>query len=763
MRIDSHLIKWVLLAAGILETISSVAAACDCDSDSQLLLAGVKEVATPGVAGGLALLRENAIALAAGRYQDFLVPVIAASRWGRGRVVAFGHDGYFRTEALKKADTGRLMLNAVAWCGNGPVGVYSRHKMLYAFFQSQGIACTLFRKEDLPQVLSRCGVLCFQPSDIDEHLIPQLKGFIQDGGGVILAETGWGWLQLNPGKTLHVSVGNRLLYEAGILWTDLTVAPTSPQGFWAGGEVLQAWFLDEDWRFVANDLFQRARDPLAQRAGNSSARGNLLEKGRQRLEAKGTAQALQMVRAACRAMPLENEKFWQAMKTLAFAERQPVPTANRPITLQMPKERLQLIVFWETLPWLAPEEVPVHPAASDFPGLVPAKVPRVSQVVDVDAGQIGWHSTGYYAPPGELITIRLKEDVKPHHLGLRIGSHSDSLWHANEWRRAPEIVVRIPIDQRVIQAASPFGGLVYVEVLRPIPGFAAQLELSGGVVSPYFVAGKTSAAEWENLRRLEVPWGELESSNIILTLPSSVLRQVDRPDEVLAFWDRVLDACADLAGWIAPRQRPERIVTDRQISAGYMHAGYPIMTHLDVAELIVGPNQRHADPRWGLFHELGHNHQSPAWTFPEVTEVTCNLFTIYILETVCGMKDREAMHPGLKNRQKRIASYFGSGVGLAQLGKDPFLALIPYLQLQEAFGWEAFKRVFSDYIVNPPQPFPTTPEQKIDEWVIRFSRVVERNLAPFHRQWGFPVSQSAEDQVGHYPVWMPPELPGDGI
>ena len=74
----------------------------------------------------------------------------------------------------------------------------------------------------------------------------------------------------------------------------------------------------------------------------------------------------------------------------------------------------------------------------------------------------------------------------------------------------------------------------------------------------------------------------------------------------------MLDACADLAARPRERARPERYVTDVQISAGYMHAGYPIMTHLDAAARFVdlrASGRRKGD--WGLFHEMGHNHQQP--------------------------------------------------------------------------------------------------------------------------------------------------------
>ena len=43
-------------------------------------------------------------------------------------------------------------------------------------------------------------------------------------------------------------------------------------------------------------------------------------------------------------------------------------------------------------------------------------------------------------------------------------------------------------------------------------------------------------------------------------------------------------------------RKPERFVTDEQISAGYMHSGYPIMAHLDVVPVAELARQRVREP-----------------------------------------------------------------------------------------------------------------------------------------------------------------------
>lgn len=46
-----------------------------------------------------------------------------------------------------------------------------------------------------------------------------------------------------------------------------------------------------------------------------------------------------------------------------------------------------------------------------------------------------------------------------------------------------------------------------------------------------------------------------------------------------------------------------------------MHSGYPIMTFEDVTYKLVGLEEDIvADGDWGIYHEIGHNHQDDKWT-----------------------------------------------------------------------------------------------------------------------------------------------------
>ncbi len=81
-------------------------------SDTEQLLAGVGRIGAPGVPGPVLVIGEDAFGVVTPREDQ---AVVAAARAGRGRIVAFGHGGFFGEERF---DTTQLVANAVVWAGN---------------------------------------------------------------------------------------------------------------------------------------------------------------------------------------------------------------------------------------------------------------------------------------------------------------------------------------------------------------------------------------------------------------------------------------------------------------------------------------------------------------------------------------------------------------------------------------------------------------------------------------------------------------------
>jgi hypothetical protein len=495
-----------------------------------------------------------------------------------------------------------------------------------------------------------------------------------------------------------------------------------------------------------------------------------------RVASEDAAAAAETLSRAAQALP--PEALLEKLAALRSARTDAVlPTARRPLRRDDLLDRQLLTLELAALAQTGPDRVPAHPAADAFPGPVPADAAPVTREIEIvtdrpgwfntgiyaNAGSPYWQSTGLYAAPGQPIAVTVPEAAVGYGLSVRIGCHSDQLWRLDAWSRVPDICTRRPVASVRTEAANAFGGLVYIETPRDLTVPAFRVTIEGAVPAPHYVHGKTELADWrESVRHLPAPWAELQTDKVILTLPSEVVRDLDNPQELMDFWDGIMDRYMELLGLPPARRRIERFVSDVQISAGYMHSGYPLMTMLDITRTMVDAerirgNRHHGV--WGLFHEIGHNHQHSDWTFSGTTEVTVNLFSLYVMDKVCGLP--LGGHPSVTEsaRQRAMKRYFAEGSQFEQWRSDPFLALAMYIQLIEEFGWEPFTKVFAEYRELADHQRPRTDDQKRDQWLIRFSKTVERDLGPFFQAWGVPVSDAARASVAELPAWMPADLP----
>ena len=408
---------------------------------------------------------------------------------------------------------------------------------------------------------------------------------------------------------------------------------------------------------------------------------------------------------------------------------------------------------------LPPEQVKPAPAAVDFPGTPPPDAPRVERTITVNTAIPRWHSTGLYAAPGDLITVTVPADAASAKLAVRIGCHKDTLWSEKipAWKRVPEITRSFPLAGAVTHAANAFGGPIYIEVPAGCPLGEVKVTIQNAVAAPLFELGKTDLQTWKDqLRNDPAPWAELVSSNLAISLPSASVRHLDNPDAVLQFWDRVVAAEDEFSGQ-TNRTSPERFVLDRQISAGYMHSGYPIMAWLDQSEKVADLDAL-LKGNWGFFHELGHNHQRPEWVLAGTTEITVNIFSMYCFEKVCGLPRHGHNAMSDAKREEALKAFFNDPT--QTWNSKPFTGLIFYDQLVAGFGWDTFHKIFIEYRDLPKAERPKTDDEKRDQWLVRFSQMTGKNLGPFFTAWRIATSETARNSITNLPVWLPePDFP----
>ena len=700
---------------------------------------GVGDITAPGLPGTVCAFGENAFPVALGKTgATSHAPVVAASKFGEGRVVIFGHTDYLEGDAVSDSQNQKMVLNALKWASGKSKMVVGVHKMpkLYEMLHKLDVCCiNIDGTEWASYAVRDCSVICASTSELSSTDSEILSRAIQSGKGFLSSDTGWGWAQTHPGKSLAQHPGNQLLRKAGLMWTDRTLERTSRRGFDL------SFPLEPDY-FQATASLKLLQNCLDQKKWMTPERNR---------------QAVETIIAAYRSLPADDALFLKSLKqTLALRTPQTLAQFSLADQKLDPTYRLITTMEVDSERNLPIEKMKASPSAASFPGSVNSPE-RVKAAVLIDPAIPEWHSTGLYAAPGEIVAIEFPEEYAKKGFSIRIGAHTDTLWDLDKWDRAPDISRLFAVTSPKMRVANPYGGLIYVVVPEKCKLGEFKVSFSNAVRAPHFTLGKTTDEEWNRtVSKYPAPWTELEGEKVILTMPTSAVAELKTPTSLMTLWDKSMDDVADLAGIPQKRLRPERYVTDKQISAGYMHSGYPIMTFLDVAKPMVTEETIRKVGHggvWGFWHEVGHNHQQPDWTFEGTGEVTNNLFALYVFEKEFGIT--ESQHPALRPdvMNARMQKYFDSGANFEQWKSDPFLALSMYIQLQKEFGWEPFIKTFTAYRYLKTSDRPRTEIEKHNQWMVRFSRAAGTNLAPFFQKWGMPTTEEARKSIANLRPW----------
>lgn len=756
----------------------------------KFILSGVTAVLKTRTPGSISLLNEKTFPILAGENGGTLRPHVAGVEYGEGRIVAFSHSSFYLVEDLENtSDNIRLVINSVNWArksGGKKIGIRGKkgignvlrehgfdvHDLLSGNFNN----LTLLKEFDA--VLTD-----YVENENDSGTV---RTYVRNGGGLLIAGTSWN-SYINDMETFW---GNIVLRDTGL--------------FYIGRYYMYGTMECPGECFNAS--LECLRDTSAFQVWNDFKELNW----NQTISLKRIPQMMEIMLDRLRDGPT-NETLYNeiSIKVKGILKQIPIviPTEAAPVTAENEKKILivhhYLCLLLNSIGFT--KDIPPHPAAIAFPGAInsvrftsgkerfikiDAKLPHwaekvslnerklqsmkmetiicngndyriqnklhpeILENIEIDATRPSWHSTGLYAQPGEEIKIRvLNADQSMSDLEVQIGAHSDNIEHFNSWSRCPAIVFRNTMKNGTTTIANPFGGLIYV-LSKTYRNMSMTLSLEGGIPSPTYFYGKTTLNQWRNqIKNNPAPWGELVGPSLIITAQSSLLSKLDDPEEVIDIWNRIMDAMANLAAISHERLYAERFVPDVQIGGGYMHSGYPIMYFLESQENTVTVKVMKEEPwrMWGYLHELGHNHQKGDWTFLGTGEVTCNLFTLYVMHEIFECPTNET-HSGLSdaNVAQRLKEYTENGRQFSQWKSDNFLALDIYIQLQETFGWSAYQHIFANYQQLTEDERPQNDQEKIDLWMVMFSKVVEENLAEFFISWGFPISAEAETLVSHF-------------
>jgi hypothetical protein len=692
------------------------------------LLKDVQSIDSGGSPGVLVCEGEKSFPLVMGKIRkaQAQMPVAVAAQYEKGRIVALGHPGFYSEEAFKKADTASFMSHAFQWTmhDKSTVLVFNNNGVIPALQNLLGTNVQVIALKDWSQLSATTGVLVGYAEDIPEKEIEPVRAYLQQGGGFMTSAIGWGWMMATKKSIKGESRFNHLLSPVGLYVADGFLERTSSAGFAVQPIPVGATV------FEALDIATSKKPDPASLAQASAT--------------------------LCTIMTLldDNDTSTIGKRMTDFMQSESankVPTKKNPVREADIAARLKLIAFQSA--WLSKplQNWAASPAATVYPGNVDTNASREAKTLTIYLDIPKWHSTGLFASAGEPVTVTLPPEAETLKLRLRIGSTTCDNTRQAQWSRAPKVDVEVPLTTSTTTFASPFGGLVYVVVPDPDNSEVRTVDVtvSGACKAAWFEVGRDSRTDWENIKTAPAPYGEIESKNIILTVPREQLLTVADPVALMKFWDDVADLDAKLTCIPSTRRYAERLVSDDQLCIGWMHNGYPIMINSATAKDIVNLDGLKAKGDWGFFHELGHNHQNPDWTFDGTGEVTVNLFTLYCMEKMCGIDPRQTR---MSNDTTRAYSdWLKAGKPYDTWKSSPFLALEMFVRLQQAYGWETFEKLFANYRGLTASERPKNDLQKRDQWCTRLSRVTGENIASVFDSWNIPISDEARKTCSTYP------------
>ncbi|MGK0357850.1 MAG: hypothetical protein ACI9U2_000133 [Bradymonadia bacterium] len=412
-------------------------------------------------------------------------------------------------------------------------------------------------------------------------------------------------------------------------------------------------------------------------------------------------------------------------------------------------------------------------AVSAFPGDVSADAPPASRRVhldrafDHDNGYLRvawppqhWQSTGLYAPAGATIVVAVPLDANADGLAVRINVHTDVLRPTSgnvengTFDRMPHVSIRVPLLNGPNAVRSPYGGTIILESTVDT-GAVVPIDIHGAVAMPRYVLGVTRDAVWRERRLLGAPWAELESDGAVITVPASKIRETENPGEVMALYDRVVGLHAELfavdgAGTDRPFDGKARFVEDRQISAGWGHSGFPIMTNLPWNLARLGAD----GDEWGVWHELGHNHQQFClWSSRFGTESTVNLFSLHAQEAITG-ENRIA------DRVEATIAAVANGMTFDEA--DVWQKLVFLTQPVYAFEdrWAIYQRVHRAYRAFSDERAREICDSRVEKtsmFAVLLSEAAGHDLRGFFAAWGVPISPAHLAMIDAMALPPPPD------
>ncbi len=286
-----------------------------------------------------------------------------------------------------------------------------------------------------------------------------------------------------------------------------------------------------------------------------------------------------------------------------------------------------------------------------------------------------------------------------------------------------------------------------------------KINVTGGKAFPLFHVGRSNLANWQNDLRImtDAPFVQLISDKALVTIPFKDYLRSPIRDIAASFRTihQVIDLEDELAGFdnsslenTRTRNRLHYLVdlysTPKEAEDYYMYAtdhmiGMKRDNFTDLTEKLA--------TEWGIWHETGHTHQQPDWLWGSITEISVNLFSLYVQE-----KFGQPSRLGTKEGGESLTTFNKARKYLSQQNRDYlaeneddynelFSKLVMFHQLKSAYGWDVFKKLHQSFRKQPRQDDDDlSDEEKANRFILAMCTITRNDLTPFFRKWGLSTN-----------------------
>ncbi|OCT93360.1 TRPM8 channel-associated factor homolog [Xenopus laevis] len=153
--------------------------------------------------------------------------LIAASHYGKGKVVVMAHEEYLNRESFMD-----FLKNAVSWLNPNPnvnIGVHNTLPILSNYLSASG-----YKVQNTSTLIQGLGVFC--TTGYDDHQAEEIISFVREGGGLLIGAQAWHWSTTHKENVLYHFPGNKIISVCGIQFTseygekgDFSVTEDMPQ------------------------------------------------------------------------------------------------------------------------------------------------------------------------------------------------------------------------------------------------------------------------------------------------------------------------------------------------------------------------------------------------------------------------------------------------------------------------------------------------------------------------------------------------------